>query len=245
MQYYPPVGEAPGKREQVAEMFDAIAPRYDLLNRVLSLGTDRRWRVAAVRALGVRPSERILDVATGTGDLAFEVLRRCPAMVVGVDISEEMLSVARAKAVRKGASEHVSFVRADAEDMPFEDGVFDAALVAFGVRNFQELRRGLGEIRRVLRPGARVVVLEFSQPQSRLFGMIYGLYSRLVLPYVGRMLSQVHGAYSYLPDSIRAFPHGAAFLAQMRAAGFEDLHAKPITFGVASIYSGRAPMGRE
>ena len=241
MQCYPPTGEKPGKREQVEVMFNAIAPRYDLLNRVLSFGIDRRWRLAAVRALGTESAGRILDVATGTGDLAFEILRLHPTEVIGLDISEVMLAVAREKAVRRGVSDCVSFARGDAEDMPFEDSMFDSVLVAFGVRNFQDLGRGLEEIRRVLRPGGRLIVLEFSQPKSRMFTFVYLLYTRFVLPLVGRTLSRVRGAYSYLPESIRVFPHGDEFLARMRTAGFTDLSARTLTLGVASLYIGREP----
>ena len=222
-------------------MFNAIASRYDLLNRVLSFGIDRRWRGSAVRALRGGPVEEILDVATGTGDLALEILRMNPRRVVGVDISEEMLSVARSKARRKGADKRVVFQHGDAEALPFEDGAFDAALVAFGVRNFQNLSRGLSELCRVVRPGGRVVVLEFSRPKYAAVRAVYGWYNSVVLPRVGQMISRVQGAYTYLPESIRVFPSGEAFLSCMREAGFARLRAQPLTLGVASLYVGHVP----
>ena len=243
MQCCPPPGEKPGKRDQVEAMFDAIAPRYDLINRVLSLGTDRGWRRAAVRALGRDFQGSILDVATGTGDMVFEALRLNPSRIVGVDISEKMLQLACAKCERSGAGSRVSFVNADAAALPFESGTFDAAMVAFGVRNFQDITLGLQEICRVLRPGGRLVVLDFSRPESGLIRWVYAGYSRYVLPQVGRLLSRVDGAYAYLPESIRAFPSSTSFLERMRAAGLVSLSVRPLTFGVVTLYVGHAPEG--
>ena len=238
----PPIGQAPGKREQVEAMFDAIAPRYDALNRVLSFGVDVRWRRQAVAlledALTARP-RRLLDVATGTADLAIETLSLSPDEVVGVDISDGMLEGGRAKLAKKGLR-RVTLVRGDAADLPFPDAAFDGAYVAFGVRNFEDLGAGLGGIRRVLRPGAPLVVLETSQPTSFPFKQGYEVYSRHLMPRIGRALSGHSEAYEYLPESAREFPYGEAFLRELRAAGFTEAIVRPVTFGVASLYRALA-----
>ena len=241
MKHYPPIGEVEGKKAQVEAMFDAIAPRYDLLNRVLSLGIDRRWRRKAVAMLEAEQPERILDVATGTADLALEAMRLDPKKVVGVDISEEMLRRGREKIERLGLSDRIVLQRGDAEKLPFSDNQFHAALVAFGVRNFQNLDKGLAEIRRVLRPGGALVVLEFSKPRAFPIKQAYAFYSRFILPRVGRAVSKNDGAYRYLPDSVAAFPDGEAFLDRMRQAGYHDLSCQALTFGIASVYKGKMP----
>ena len=240
MKNYPPVGEAEGKAERVEQMFDAIAPRYDLLNRVLSLGIDQRWRTQAIRLLdGDRP-QRVLDVATGTADLAIKAERLLhPREVVGVDLSEEMLHVGREKLAKRGLSTRITLERADAASLPFPDGGFDAVLVAFGVRNFEDLDAGLREMARVLRPGGALVVLEFSHPRTFPVKQLYRLYAQHVLPRIGSALSQDSGAYQYLPDSVAAFPDGPDFLARMANAGYRDLLWQPLTFGIASLYKGR------
>ena len=239
----PPIGQAPGKRAQVEAMFDEIAPRYDALNRVLSFGVDVLWRKRAVallaEALRRRP-DRLLDVATGTADLAIEALSLGPREVVGVDISDGMLDGGRDKVRRRGLGDRVTLVQGDAADLPFPDGAFDGAFVAFGVRNFEDLQRGLAGIRRVLQPGAPLVVLETSQPTAFPFKQGYGVYARHIMPRVGRAISGNAEAYEYLPESAREFPYGDAFLREMRAAGFSDGVARPQTFGVASLYRGLA-----
>lgn len=240
MNHHPPIGEVEGKKEQVEAMFDAIAPRYDLLNRVLSMGIDQQWRKKAISLLKEDQPERILDVATGTGDLAIQAMTLSPKKVVGVDISEEMLSVGREKIARLGLSDQITLQRGDAEKLPFSDNQFHAALVAFGVRNFQDLEKGLSQIRRVLRPGSMLVVLEFSQPHAFPIKQLYSFYSRHILPRIGGAISKNAGAYQYLPDSVAAFPSGKAFLTRMRNVGYQDVQWKPLTFGIASIYSGRA-----
>jgi len=238
--HFPPAGQTEGKAGQVAAMFDAIAPRYDLLNRVLSLGIDRRWRRRAVRRLAAARPGRVLDVATGTGDLAIEALRAGADRVVGVDIAERMLEVGRRKIAGMGLSDRVELRYGDALKLPFSDRQFDAALVAFGVRNFENLEAGLAEIRRVLRPGGRIVILEFSQPRRFPIRQLYGFYSRYVLPRIGRALSGDDGAYRYLPASIRVFPDGDDFLAVLRAAGYTRADHERLTFGIASIYTADA-----
>ena len=239
MKNYPPVGEAAGKAERVEQMFDAIAPRYDLLNRVLSLGIDQRWRTQAIRLLEDDRPQRVLDVATGTADLAIKAERLLhPREVVGVDLSAEMLRFGREKLEQKSLTSRITLQQADAEALPFPDGDFDAALVAFGVRNFEDLDAGLRDIARVLRPGGALVVLEFSQPRQTPVKQLYRFYSRHILPRIGGAISKNDGAYQYLPDSVAAFPDGPDFLARMEAAGYRDLLWKPLTFGIASLYKG-------
>ena len=237
---HPPIGEAEGKAEAVEEMFDAVAPRYDLLNRVLSAGIDRYWRSRAVRMLSDEQPRRVLDVATGTADLAIKIERTLhPRKTIGIDLSTEMLDRGRAKIEQKGLSPRISLRKADAADLPFADASFDAAFVAFGVRNFEDLDAGLGDIRRVLRPSGALVVLEFSSPRAFPIKQVYDWYSRRVLPRIGGLLSPDQGAYEYLPNSVAAFPDGTDFLRRMRSAGFADLEWTPLTFGIASLYKGR------
>jgi demethylmenaquinone methyltransferase/2-methoxy-6-polyprenyl-1,4-benzoquinol methylase len=242
MNNHPPIGEVEGKAEAIEQMFDAVAPRYDLLNRVLSLGIDRYWRTRAVRLLADEQPARVLDVATGTADLAIKAERMLhPREVVGIDLSAEMLQYGREKLDRLGLSPRISLVQGDAEDLPFPDDAFDAALVAFGVRNFEDLEAGLRGIRRVLRPGAALVVLEFSQPRSFPIKQLYAWYSRHVLPRIGGALSPEQSAYEYLPSSVAAFPDGPDFLDRMAASGYTDLLWDPLTFGIASLYRGVVP----
>ena len=237
---HPPIGEAEGKAEAVESMFDAVAPRYDLLNRVLSAGIDRYWRSRAVRILSDEQPRRVLDVATGTADLAIKIERTLhPRETIGIDLSTEMLDRGRAKIEQKGLSPRISLRKADAADLPFADASFDAAFVAFGVRNFEDLDAGLGDIRRVLRPSGALVVLEFSSPRAFPIKQVYDWYSRRVLPRIGGLLSPDQGAYEYLPNSVAAFPDGTDFLRRMRSAGFADLEWTPLTFGIASLYKGR------
>ena len=239
----PPIGQAPGKRDHVEAMFDEIAPRYDLLNRLLSLGIDVGWRRKAVAlladAVGGRP-RRLLDVATGTADLAIEALSLAPDQVVGVDISNGMLEGGREKVRQRGVGNRVTLLQADAIDLPFEDGSFDGAFVAFGVRNFEDLGAGLAEIRRVLRPGAPLVILETSQPTRFPFKQGYRFYSGVLMPLVGRVVSGNAEAYEYLPESARQFPYGDAFLRELETAGFSEGVALPQTLGVASLYRALA-----
>ncbi|MEZ4699625.1 MAG: bifunctional demethylmenaquinone methyltransferase/2-methoxy-6-polyprenyl-1,4-benzoquinol methylase UbiE [Rhodothermales bacterium] len=238
MKHYPPVGEVEGKKQHVEAMFDAIAPRYDLLNRVLSAGIDQRWRKKAVAWLGEHQPRRILDVATGTADLAIEARAIGPEKIVGVDISEQMLHIGRQKIAQLGCEDQITLQRGDAERLPFSDNQFDGALVAFGVRNFEDLGAGLKDIRRVLKPGGALVVLEFSQPTAFPVKQVYQFYTRVLLPRIGGAISKDSGAYKYLPDSIAAFPSGEAFLTELREAGFTAVAARPLTLGIVSLYKG-------
>ena len=237
---HPPIGEADGKAEAVETMFDAVAPRYDLLNRVLSAGIDRYWRSRAVQMIDHEQPRRVLDVATGTADLAIKIERALhPRETIGIDLSTKMLDRGRDKIARKGLAPRITLRKADAANLPYEDASFDAAFVAFGVRNFENLDAGLGDIRRVLRPGGALVVLEFSSPRSFPINRLYDWYSHHVLPRIGGLLSPDQGAYEYLPNSVAAFPDGTDFLRRMATAGFADLKWVPLTFGIASLYKGR------
>lgn len=245
MKHYPPVGEVEGKKQKVATMFDAVAPRYDFLNRLLSGGIDQSWRRAAIKMLAPHKPNRILDLATGTADLAIEAIKLGPEKVVGVDIAEEMLKLGRVKIDKLNLQDKITLQYGDAEKLPFSDGQFDAAMVAFGVRNFENLQQGLQDIRRVLKPGGILVVLEFSRPTAFPVKQFYNFYSRAVMPFIGRVFSKANGAYKYLPDSIAAFPDGEDFLAELREAGYEGEKARKLTFGVASLYQGIVPARKQ
>jgi len=238
---HPPIGEAEGKAEAVENMFDAVAPRYDLLNRVLSAGIDRYWRARAVRRLRHEQPRRVLDVATGTADLALNIQRSLhPRETIGIDLSTEMLQRGRQKIEKAGLAPRITLQKADAADLPYPDDSFDAAFVAFGVRNFEDLDAGLRDIRRVLRPGAALVVLEFSSPRAFPVKQLYTWYSHHILPRIGGLLSPDQGAYEYLPNSVAAFPDGHDFLRRMENVGYADPAWIPLTFGIASLYEGRA-----
>jgi demethylmenaquinone methyltransferase/2-methoxy-6-polyprenyl-1,4-benzoquinol methylase len=237
-----PYGEgSDSKKEQVARMFDGISGRYDLLNRLLSMGIDIRWRRVALRMLRERGIPgRVLDVATGTADLALALAADLPeAEVIGVDLSEGMLGVGRQKVERNGLRARVRLEQADAENLPFEDGAFDAVTVAFGVRNFENLDKGLGELQRVLRPGGHLMVLEFSRPTSPLVKGLMNLYSRSLMPALGGWLSKDRAAYAYLPASVQVFPEGAAFEERLQRAGLQPLRQRRLSMGISSVYIAR------
>ena len=237
-----PYGEgSDSKKDQVARMFDGISGRYDLLNRLLSMGIDVRWRRVALRMLRERGIPgRVLDVATGTADLALALAADLPqAEVIGVDISEGMLEVGRQKVERNGLHPRVRLDQADAENLPFEDGSFDAVTVAFGVRNFENLDKGLGELQRVLRPGGHLMVLEFSRPTSPLVKGLMNLYSRSLMPALGGWLSKDRASYAYLPASVQVFPEGAAFEERLSRAGLQPLRQRRLSMGISSVYIAR------
>jgi len=227
------------KKEQVAKMFDNISHRYDFLNHFLSLGIDKRWRRKAVKLLKPSAPKVILDVATGTGDFALQSLDLNPDKVIGVDISAGMLDVGRKKMLSKGVDHVVEMIQADSENLPFEQNKFDAVTVAFGVRNFENLVKGLSEIFRVMRPGATLVVLEFSRPKRFPFKQVYNFYFKAILPKLGRWISRDKAAYDYLPESVEAFPDGQDFLQILKDIGFNQVACKPLTFGISSIYTAR------
>lgn len=229
------------ERAAVRSMFDRIAPRYDLLNRLLSGGTDVRWRRKAVDFLELPRGARVLDLCTGTADLLIEALRRDPRHHgLGVDLSHRMLERGRHKLERRGLAGRAGLVGGDGERLPVQEALFDGALVAFGIRNVGDPLRALREVRRVLRPGGRFVVLEFSMPRGVL-GAAYRLYFRNVLPRVGGLVSGDASAYAYLPASVERFPTPEAFAGLMREAGFDDVRWRLLTFGIACLHRGEVP----
>jgi demethylmenaquinone methyltransferase/2-methoxy-6-polyprenyl-1,4-benzoquinol methylase len=231
-------GDQTGKKEQVARMFDSISGKYDFLNHFLSLGIDIRWRKKAVKLLSKENPKLILDVATGTGDFAMETLALDPDKVIGVDISEGMLEVGRKKIKERGYDSIIELRSGDSENLPFEENKFDAVIVAFGVRNFENLQKGLSEIYRVLKPGGRMVVLEFSKPRLFPFKQLYNLYFKYILPKVGNMISKNPAAYTYLPESVQAFPDGQDFLTILNKLGYKTTSCKTLTLGISSLYTG-------
>jgi demethylmenaquinone methyltransferase/2-methoxy-6-polyprenyl-1,4-benzoquinol methylase len=220
-------------------MFGAIAPRYDFLNRLLSFGIDRRWRRKAVRLLKYREGSRILDVATGTGDVALEIARSTPASVkiTGADFCREMVELGEVKVSVSPYAGRIDFKIAPCEDLPFADNTFDSITIAFGIRNVVDRKLGLAEMWRVLSPGGRMIILEFSTPRSMLFRQIYYFYFRRLLPVVGGLFSR-YNAYKYLPDSVIEFPSHEEFSRMISEAGFRSIHIKELTFGIACIYVG-------
>jgi len=225
------------KKVQVAKMFDAISGKYDFLNHFLSLGIDIRWRKKAIGLLTKDKPKFILDVATGTGDFAIEALKLNPEKIIGVDISEGMLEIGKKKMNTKGYESVIELMTGDSENLPFEDNKFDAVIVAFGVRNFENLEKGLAEMRRVIKPGGRVVVLEFSKP--RVFPMkgLYSFYFRYVLPKIGKLFSRDSSAYTYLPESVQVFPDGDDFLSILSRLGYKNATCQSLTFGISSLYT--------
>jgi demethylmenaquinone methyltransferase/2-methoxy-6-polyprenyl-1,4-benzoquinol methylase len=224
------------KKQQVEQMFDNIAPRYDFLNHFLSLGIDKLWRKKAIRILSGYKNDVILDVATGTGDFAIAATKLKPSEIVAFDISEQMLNVGRIKTEKLGLGDLIKFVKGDSEAMPFTDGQFDAITVAFGVRNFENRENGLREFHRVLTPDGVAVILEFSKPKYFPFKQLYFFYFFTILPFVGRLVSKDSSAYSYLPESVMAFPDDQDFLAVLKKCGFSRSKQKRLTFGIATIY---------
>lgn len=222
-------------------MFDTIARRYDRLNHLLSLGIDRSWRRRVVGRVRAQGAGRVLDAATGTGDLAILMARKCSEMRVdGIDLSENMLAIGRTKIERAGVQDRVALIQGDAEAIDAPDS-YDAVTAAFGVRNFADIPAGLAEFHRVLRPGGKAYVLEFGRPKRGLFGWLYRFYFHGVLPVIGRLVSRDREAYSYLPRSVDTFPYGEPFLTLMREAGFANCSLKNLTFGVAQLYEGTKP----
>jgi demethylmenaquinone methyltransferase/2-methoxy-6-polyprenyl-1,4-benzoquinol methylase len=227
-----------GKKKQVALMFDNISRRYDLLNHLLSFGVDRIWRKKAIELLRPFNPKTILDIATGTGDFAIQALRINPDKIIGIDISEGMIEQGKQKLVKKNIDDRIELKMGDSENLAFQDNKFDAVIVAFGVRNFENLKKGLSEMLRVLNVNGKVVILEFSKPARFPFKQIYNLYFKYILPLVGRTISKDHSAYTYLPESVQAFPEGNDFLNILSSIGFNDTKCIPLTFGISSIYIG-------
>lgn len=229
-----------GKKKQVAEMFDNIAHRYDFLNHFLSLNIDKIWRRKSIKFLSKEKAKNILDVASGTGDFAIQIQKSLkPEKIVGIDISTGMLKVGEEKVKKKNLSEVISFQEGDSENIQLNDNHFDAATVAFGVRNFENLNKGLSEMYRVLKPDGEIVVLEFSRPEKFPIKQLYNFYFKRILPTIGRLFSKDTSAYTYLPASVDAFPYGEKFIEKLKDVGFKNTQEKKLTFGIASIYFGK------
>jgi len=226
-----------GKKEQVTKMFDAISKEYDGLNRVISFGIDIKWRKKVVEIVAKTKPKFILDIATGTGDMAINLAETNADKIVGLDISEGMLDVGKQKIIKKGLQDKIEMVVGDSENLPFKNDTFDAITVGFGVRNFETLEKGLSEIYRVLKPNGIFVILETSVPTKTPFKQGYNIYSKHILPVIGKLFSKDRSAYRYLSDSASVFPYGEALNNILRKIGFINVINKPQTFGVATIYT--------
>lgn len=226
------------KKEEVATMFNNISKRYDFLNHFLSLGIDKIWRKKAIRLLREVQPKSILDIATGTGDFAIAALKLNPEEIVGVDISQGMLDVGIEKMKRKGVDDIISMQLGDSEKLPFEDNRFDALTVGFGVRNYENLEKGLSDMLRVLKPEGRAIILEFSKPRKFPVKQTFGFYSKRVIPFLGRTISKDRRAYEYLPESVEAFPEGQDFLDIMTKVGYKNVDSQLVSGGIATIYWG-------
>ena len=230
--------ENSSKKEEVAEMFNNISEKYDYLNHLLSLGIDKIWRRKAIKILKTYNPKKILDVATGTGDFAIASLKLKPESVIGIDISKGMIEKGKQKLCRKGITDKVVLQLGDSENLDFKDDTFDGLTVAFGVRNFEDLEKGLAEMRRVLRPGGVAIILEFSKPRKFPVKQTFGFYSKYVIPKIGKSISKDDSAYAYLPESVAAFPEGDDFLNILNKVGYKNTRSKMVSGGIATIYIG-------
>lgn len=224
------------KKAQVAQMFDNIAPKYDFLNHLLSLGIDKAWRKKAIKLVQHHRPKQILDLATGTGDFAFIALKMKPEKIIGADISEGMLNEGRKKSKKRNLSDKIEFVYGDSENLQYPENHFDLVTIGFGVRNFENLRKGLSEIKRVLKPSGHVCILEFSKPRKFPLKQLYRFYFKNILPVIGRLFSKDKSAYTYLPESVDSFPDGSDFIDIMEDIGFSENFEKRVTGGIATIY---------
>lgn len=227
-------------KDTIETMFDTIAPKYDRLNHILSLGIDKGWRKRVVKAVERNHPREVLDVAAGTCDLSIALAKGCrDAHITAVDLSNEMLEVGRMKIEREGLSKQIEIYKQDATEMTFKDSSFDVVTVAFGVRNFENLKKGLSEFRRVLREDGHLYILEFSKPRKGIFAAVYTLYFKHILPSIGGLISKNKRAYSYLPSSVLAFPCGSEFEQLLREAGFREVLSKRMTMGIATLYTAK------
>ena len=226
-----------GKKEQVTQMFDTISGNYDGLNRVISFGIDVKWRKKVLQLVSEKNPENILDIATGTGDLAILMTKTNAKKIIGLDISEGMLEVGKKKIAERKLDTIIEMVIGDSEQMPFADNHFDAVLCAYGVRNFQDLPKGLSEMCRVMRAGGRLAILEFSQPKTFPVKQVFSIYFKYVMPLFGKMVSKHSTAYNYLPESVMAFPEGQDFCKILEQCGYKNVKARPLTFGITSLYT--------
>lgn len=233
----PDAGSKLSKKEQVADMFNNIAGKYDFLNHFLSLGIDKGWRKKAIAEIAKVQPKNILDVATGTGDLAIAASKLNPDKIIGIDIAAQMLDVGKKKLKEKGLTELITMQVGDSEALPFADNSFDAITCAYGVRNFEHLEAGLKEMCRVLRPGGKLAILEFSHPKQFPVKQGYQFYFKYILPTLGKLVSKHSTAYSYLPESVMAFPEGQRFCEILAECGFKEPKARPLTFGITTLYT--------
>lgn len=233
-----PYSTEESKKEQVAQMFDNIAFRYDFLNSLLSLGIHKGWRKKCVKLLAENDPKMILDVATGTADFAMECVKLHPTKIIGVDISEGMMKFGREKIKKAGLEKLITLEYGDAETLKFDDNTFDAIVVGFGVRNFENLEKGMNNLNRVLKPGGKLVVLEFSNPRNKLVKWGYNFYFNKVTPFIGRIFSKDVRAYTYLPESVKAFPDNEQFVSILNKLNFKNTSYKSLSFGIAAIYCG-------
>lgn len=233
-----PYGEGEAKGKQVEQMFDSIAHSYDLLNHLLSMGIDKHWRRAAINSLKPFAPRKMLDVATGTGDFAIMSAKELrPESLLGVDLSEGMMNVAREKVKKEGLEQTISFQQEDCMQLSFPDDSFDALTVAYGIRNFEDLDHGLREMRRVLKPSGRLVIIELTSPQRFPMKQLFWLYSHVLMPLVGKIVSHDSRAYTYLPATMEAFPQGEVMSEILKKAGFTDIRFKRFTFGLSTLYT--------
>jgi demethylmenaquinone methyltransferase/2-methoxy-6-polyprenyl-1,4-benzoquinol methylase len=234
-----PYASTETKKEQVANMFNNISGTYDFLNHFLSLGIDIIWRKKAIKELSALQPQKILDVATGTGDFAFEAIKILnPKQIIGVDISEGMLEVAKKKLADRKLAHVFSVEKGDSEGLHFEDNTFDAITVAFGVRNYENLEKGLSDMLRVLKPGGKIVILEFSKPRAFPIKQLYNFYFKRITPFFGGLFSKDKKAYTYLEESVQAFPDGNDFTTLMQKVGYQHTKHRSLTFGISAIYTG-------
>lgn len=225
------------KKQMVTEMFDNISKRYDLLNHLLSLNIDKIWRKKAIQSLKPIAPKNILDVATGTGDLAIAAMKLQPDKIIGVDISRGMLEKGKIKMLQKGLDKKIDLFYGDSEKLPFENNSFDAVTCAYGVRNFANLEKGLSEMARVLKPGGRLAILEFSKPTNFIVKQSFQLYFKFLLPTIGKFISKDKKAYTYLPESVAIFPEGNNFVDILSQCGFSKSKAQPLSFGITTLYT--------
>jgi demethylmenaquinone methyltransferase/2-methoxy-6-polyprenyl-1,4-benzoquinol methylase len=230
--------DSKSKKEEVAEMFNNISGKYDFLNHFLSLGIDKIWRKKAVKMLREINPKRVLDIATGTGDFAIESLKLNPTEIIGIDISSGMLEKGREKMVKRKVDHIISMQLGDSEDLPFEDNYFDGLTVGFGVRNFENLEKGLAEMLRVIRPGGKAIILEFSKPKKFPIKQGFNFYSNTIIPILGKTISKDAKAYTYLPESVAAFPEGKDFEAILEKLGYKNISSTLVSGGIATIYQG-------
>lgn len=230
--------EDSSKKEEVAQMFDNISEKYDYLNHLLSLGIDKLWRRSAVKILKTYNPKAILDVATGTGDFAIASLKLKPESIIGVDISKGMIDKGKEKLCRRGIQDKIVLQIGDSENLEFKDGTFDGLTVAFGVRNFEDLEKGLSEMKRVLKEGAPAIIIEFSKPKKFPIKQTFHLYSKFIIPRIGKSVSKDDAAYAYLPESVAAFPEGEEFLRILGKVGYKNVRRRPVSGGIATIYIG-------